>query len=93
MPFCDRDAPYGCFEEEPADGPPPGAFQWDVPDPEGPPCLALKPNGPLRVTAGVPITHGNRPVDTSERQSLCRCGASRCQPICDSSHKIVGYRG
>jgi CDGSH-type Zn-finger protein len=93
MPFCDRAEPYGCFEEEDALGQHPGPFVWDVPDPEGPRCVALKPNGPARVTSGIPITHGDVIVDSTERLSLCRCGASRCQPICDSSHKIVGYQG
>jgi CDGSH-type Zn-finger protein len=93
MPLCDRTDPYGCFEEEPADGPPPAPFRWDVPDPAGPPALALKPNGPVRVAGDVAITYEGAPVQTPGRVSLCRCGASRCQPLCDSSHKVVGYRG
>ena len=93
MPFCDRDAPYGCFEEEPPTGPMPAPYRWDVPDPAGPPALALKPNGPVRVAGGVPITYDDARLAASDRVSLCRCGASRCQPLCDSSHKVVGYRG
>jgi len=93
MPFCDRPAPYGCFEEEPPTGPAPGPFTWDVPDPAGPPAIALKPNGPVRVAGDVPVTYDDDPVARRDRVSLCRCGASRCQPLCDSSHKIVGYRG
>ncbi|HEX6845305.1 MAG TPA: CDGSH iron-sulfur domain-containing protein, partial [Actinomycetota bacterium] len=50
MPFCDRGDPsVRCFDELPADGPPPGPFRWDVPDPAGPPAVALKPDGPARV--------------------------------------------
>jgi len=93
MPFCDRQAPYGCFDEEPPDGPAPGPYTWDVPDPAGPPAIALKPNGPVRVAGDVAITYEGDPVASGDRVSLCRCGASRCQPLCDSSHKIVGYRG
>jgi CDGSH-type Zn-finger protein len=93
MPLCDRDAPYGCFEEEQPTGPMPAPYRWDVPDPAGPPALALKPNGPVRVAGGAPITYGDAPLAASDRVSLCRCGASRCQPLCDSSHKVVGYRG
>jgi CDGSH-type Zn-finger protein len=93
MPLCDRDAPYVCFEEEEPTGPTPAPYHWDVPDPAGPPALALKPNGPVRVAGGVPITYDDAPLTASDRVSLCRCGASRCQPLCDSSHKIVGYRG
>jgi CDGSH-type Zn-finger protein len=92
MPFCDRPAPYDCFEEEPADGPAPAPFRWNVPDPCGPPAIALKPNGPIRVAGGAPITCGDRTLPPSDRVSICRCGASRAQPVCDSSHKVVGYR-
>jgi CDGSH-type Zn-finger protein len=92
MPLCDRAEPYACFEEEPADGPPPAPFRWDVPDPDGPPAIALKPDGPIRFAGGVPITYGDRQLPPRDRLSLCRCGASRCQPLCDSSHKVVGYR-
>jgi len=93
MPFCDRPEPYGCFEEEPADGPDPAPYRWDVPDPAGPPAIALKPDGPIRVAGGAPITSGDRSLPPSDRVSICRCGASRAQPLCDSSHKVVGYRG
>jgi CDGSH-type Zn-finger protein len=93
MPLCDRPAPYGCFEEEPPTGPDPAPFRWDVPDPAGPPALALKPNGPVRVAGRVEVTYGDARLDTGGRVSLCRCGESRCQPVCDSSHKVVGYRG
>jgi CDGSH-type Zn-finger protein len=92
MPFCDRAAPYACFEEEPHDGPEPAPFRWDTPDPTGPPSIALKPDGPVRVAGGPPITHGDRALLPVDRVSLCRCGASRAQPLCDGSHKVVGYR-
>jgi CDGSH-type Zn-finger protein len=92
MPWCDRDPPYGCFEEAQADGPPPAPYRWDVPDPSGPPAIALKPDGPIRVAGATPVTHGDRTLPPSDRVSLCRCGASRCQPLCDGSHKVVGYR-
>ena len=93
MPFCDREAPYACFEEEPADGPDPAPFRWDIPDPAGPPAIALKPDGPVRVAGGQPVTYGDRSLPPVDRVSLCRCGASRAQPLCDGSHKVVGYRG
>lgn len=93
MPLCDRDAPYGCFEEPTADGHEPGPFTWDLPDPVGPAALALKPNGPVRVAGDVEITFDRVPCRGRDRWSLCRCGASRCQPVCDSTHKAVGFQG
>lgn len=92
MPLCDRAEPYRCFEEPASTAPDPAPFRWDVPDP-GVPGLALKPDGPVRVSGGVPVTYGDEPLEPVDRLSLCRCGASRCQPVCDSSHKVVGYRG
>ena len=93
MPFCDRTTPYGCFDEQPATGPEPAPYRWDVPDPAGPPALALKPDGPVRVAGHAGITYADRELPSRDRVSLCRCGESRCQPLCDSSHKVVGYRG
>jgi CDGSH-type Zn-finger protein len=93
MPLCDRPAPYECFEEQPPTGPDPAPYRWDVPDPAGPPALALKPNGPVRVAGDVPITYDGRDIEPRDRISLCRCGESRCQPLCDSSHKVVDYCG
>ena len=90
-PFCERDAPYGCFEEEPATAPEPAPFRWDVPDPSRP-GIASKPNGPVRLAGAVPVTYDGDEVERRDRVSLCRCGASRCQPLCDSSHKVVGFR-
>lgn len=93
MPLCDRTEPYGCFEEAPPDGPQPAPFRWDVPDPAGPPAVALKPDGPIRVAGSLPVIFGDEQLSAIDRVSLCRCGASRCQPLCDGSHKIVGFRG
>ncbi|MEP6758398.1 MAG: CDGSH iron-sulfur domain-containing protein [Actinomycetota bacterium] len=93
MPLCDKTPPYACFEEVPVEVPEPGPFLWDVPDPSGPPAIALKPNGPIRVAGDVELTYGEAPLSGRDRWSLCRCGASRCQPVCDSSHKLTGFRG
>jgi len=93
MPYCDREPPYGCFEEADPGGPEPAPFRWDVPDPSRP-GVALKPDGPVRVAGGIEVRYDDGdPIPQRDRVSLCRCGASRCQPLCDSSHKVVGYRG
>jgi CDGSH-type Zn-finger protein len=89
MPFCDAAPPYACFEEEPATGVVPEPFRWEVPDP-GDPAVALKPGGPVRVAGSTSVRDASGNVmDPGRRVSLCRCGASRCQPLCDGSHKIV----
>jgi CDGSH-type Zn-finger protein len=94
MPFCDRPERGDCFVEEPADGPDPRPFRWDVPDPEGAPALALKPDGPIRVAGEVAVRHAGEVFAAADgRLSLCRCGRSRCQPLCDSSHTAAGFRG
>jgi CDGSH-type Zn-finger protein len=94
MPMCDRTDDGACFEELPADAPAPGPFRWEVPPADGPPAVALKPDGPARVAGDVTITHGGAPVALDDgRTSLCRCAMSRCQPLCDSSHRASGFRG
>lgn len=93
LPFCDREEPYTCFDEEAPTGALPKPFAWELPDGRRPE-IALKPNGPVRLAGGVPVhdAGSGAVVDVGERVSLCRCGASRCQPLCDGSHKVVGYR-
>ena len=91
MPFCERTTPYGCFDEPDRTGPEPPPFRWDVPDPARP-GIAIKPNGPVRLAGGVPVDYDGTPVAPRDRVSLCRCGASRCEPLCDSSHKVIDFR-
>ena len=90
MPFCDREAPYGCFEEEPPTRGLEKLPTWDVPDP-GTPCVALKANGPIRVSGDVAVrvADGGRVGAHEGRRSLCRCGVSASQPMCDGSHKLA----
>ncbi len=91
MPRCDAAPPYGCFVEEPAAGSAVKPFTWDVPDTAGP-AVALKPGGPVRVGGGVSVRdEEGRELDPGERTSLCRCGASRAQPLCDGSHKFAPF--
>ena len=93
FPTGTRDEPYGCFDEEASSGAVPAPFRWAVPDGSGT-ALALKPDGPARLAGSVPVVEAATAavIDPGERVSLCRCGASRCQPLCDGSHKVVGFR-
>ena len=90
MPFCDREAPYRCFDEEPPTRALEKLPSWDVPDPSTP-CVGLKTNGPVRVSGDVAVTgvDGTSVPAHEGRRSLCRCGASSCQPMCDGSHKLA----
>ncbi len=90
MPYCEREAPYGCFEEEAPTRELEKLPTWDIPDPSIA-CVALKANGPVRVSGDVAITgaDGTSVPGHAGRRSLCRCGASACQPMCDGSHKLA----
>ncbi|MEO8477769.1 MAG: CDGSH iron-sulfur domain-containing protein [Actinomycetota bacterium] len=90
MPFCEREAPYRCFEEAAPTRELEKLPTWDVPDPAIA-CVALKANGPVRVSGDVETigADGERVPANAGRRSLCRCGASACQPMCDGSHKVA----
>ncbi len=93
LPVCDRRPPYRCFDEPAPTGINVKPFRWDLPD-GSTAALALKPDGPVRVAGGVAIeTSEGAKIDPGVRVSLCRCGNSGAQPLCDGSHKVVGFRG
>lgn len=58
------------------------------------PSITAYPNGPLIVRGGVEIRDADgRPLPRNRRTvALCRCGASTIKPLCDGSHKLVGFR-
>jgi hypothetical protein len=68
---------------------PPGA----APDePEYPPSAAVVADGPLWIRGGVPVVAADGTAyETRNRQTLCRCGASRNKPFCDGTHKRVKF--
>jgi CDGSH-type Zn-finger protein len=93
-PFCDRwPDRLPCFDEPPRTSVLTPVFTWRPPDGVDGPLVALKPNGPIRVSGGVRIEREDgTSVDAGERTSLCRCGNSGVMPFCDGSHKEVGFR-
>ncbi|MFV2179516.1 ferritin-like domain-containing protein [Actinomadura sp. LOL_016] len=47
----------------------------------------------LWVTGGVPVTRADgRPLETRNRTTLCRCGHSANKPLCDGTHREIGFR-
>ena len=54
--------------------------------------MTVVPDGPLWVTGGIPVERADgQPMETRNRVTLCRCGASGNKPLCDGSHKEVGF--
>ena len=56
--------------------------------------IAVIPDGPLWVTGGIPIQRQDgEPLEIRNRVTLCRCGASSKKPLCDGTHKEIGFTG
>ncbi|WP_439677368.1 ferritin-like domain-containing protein [Embleya sp. MST-111070] len=47
----------------------------------------------LWVTGGVPVYRADgKPLETRNRTTLCRCGHSAGKPLCDGTHREIGFR-
>ena len=55
--------------------------------------VAVIPDGPLFVTGNVHVTKadGTEDIERRNRITLCRCGQSANKPLCDGTHKAVGF--
>ena len=61
-------------------------------EPDLPEEIAVIPDGPLWVSGGIPVERRDgQPLETRNRVTLCRCGASANKPLCDGSHKDIGF--
>jgi CDGSH-type Zn-finger protein len=61
-------------------------------EPLFPQAISVINDGPLWVTAMVPITNSDGTVlESRNRVTLCRCGDSSNKPLCDGSHKEAGF--
>jgi CDGSH-type Zn-finger protein len=50
-------------------------------------------DGPYFLTGGVPVTRSDdEPFETRNRVTLCRCGRSQIKPLCDGTHRTIGFR-
>ena len=54
--------------------------------------ITVVADGPLWITGGIPVERSDwQPLETRNRVTLCRCGASAKKPLCDGSHKDIGF--
>ena len=64
----------------------------EVVEPDLPIEIAVIPDGPLWVSGGIPVERRDgQPLETRNRMTLCRCGASSNKPFCDGTHKEIGF--
>lgn len=60
-----------------------------------PVVIKCRENGPLLVTGPAQVVNSHGQVldlTGQETFALCRCGLSRRQPFCDSSHKAAEWK-
>ena len=63
-------------------------------EPDLPIQVNVVPDGPLWVTGGLSVERSDGTMmETRNRVTLCRCGASSNKPLCDGSHADVGFVG
>jgi CDGSH-type Zn-finger protein len=63
-----------------------------VDEPDLSPSIAVVDDGPLWIRGGIPVEAADGETwEVRNRVSLCRCGASRNKPFCDSSHVEAGF--
>lgn len=56
--------------------------------------ITVEPNGPYHVTGGIEIRRADGvDFEARNRVLLCRCGQSKNKPLCDGTHKEVGFTG
>jgi CDGSH-type Zn-finger protein len=54
--------------------------------------ITPNPNGSLRIQGPMEILLADGTQISGRRASLCRCGASKNKPFCDSTHKEIGFK-
>ena len=64
----------------------------EIIEPDLPKEVAVIPDGPLWVSGSIPVERSDgQPLETRNRVTLCRCGASAMKPLCDGTHKEIGF--
>jgi CDGSH-type Zn-finger protein len=63
-------------------------------EPDLPVEIAVTPDGALWVSGGITVERSDgQPFETRNRVTLCRCGNSKNKPLCDGTHKEIGFSG
>jgi CDGSH-type Zn-finger protein len=59
-----------------------------------PASITACPDGPLLVRGDIRLLdeHGESLASHRRTVALCRCGASAIRPLCDGTHKTIGFR-
>lgn len=61
-------------------------------EPDLPVEIAITPDGALWVSGEIPIERADgQPLEVRNRVTLCRCGGSNNKPLCDGTHKKIGF--
>jgi CDGSH-type Zn-finger protein/nucleotide-binding universal stress UspA family protein len=64
----------------------------EVIEPDIPRAISPVEDGPYWVTGNVTIVRSDGiPLETRNRVTLCRCGASKNKPLCDGTHAKIGF--
>jgi CDGSH-type Zn-finger protein len=64
----------------------------EVIEPELAKEVVVIPDGPLWVTGRVSVERSDgQPIESRNRVTLCRCGASAIKPLCDGTHKEIVF--
>ena len=64
----------------------------EIVEPDLPKEIAVIRDGPLWVSGGIVVERRDgKPWEIRNRVTLCRCGASRNKPLCDGTHKEIGF--
>ena len=64
----------------------------EVVEPDLPKEIAVIADGPIWVSGEILVERRDgQPLETRNRMTLCRCGASSNKPFCDGTHKEVGF--
>ncbi|MCG3183817.1 MAG: hypothetical protein ICCCNLDF_01926 [Planctomycetes bacterium] len=86
LPHCD-----GSHAQGPAPPPSTDGFESDVEDASGPVEVRFSERGAIHLKGPVRVLDETGALIVKRsRCLLCRCGASRQQPICDGAHNRVG---